>query len=76
MSPGGDWKLTTRNSKIFPPIESSSPHDSLEVALTAACSYAMVPHQTVLRIEGPNGEIYDQAYINAECARRRRQQQT
>jgi hypothetical protein len=70
MSPGGEWKLYLSSSAGT----SYSTHDSFEEALMAACSFAMVPHQTVLRIEGPSGKMYDQAYINAECARRRRQQ--
>jgi hypothetical protein len=64
MSPGGDWKVITRDSNISPPIESFSPHDSFEEALTTACELAKVAHQTVLRIEGPDGEMYDQAYIS------------
>ena len=74
MSPGGDWKLHIRNSNVSPPTDSSSPHDSFEEAIKRACGLAKVAHQTALRIEGPNGELYHQAYINAECARRRHQQ--
>jgi hypothetical protein len=73
MSPGGDWKLTTRDSNHFPPTESISTHGSLEEALTTACSFASVPHQAALRIEGP-GVLYDQERIRDECSRRRQQQ--
>ena len=66
MAPGADWKLYLSSPAGGP---SHSTHDSLEDALTAACSFAMVPHQTALRIEGPTGEKYDQAHILDECAR-------
>jgi hypothetical protein len=56
---------------VSPAIESFSSHDSLDHALAAAC---LVPaHEVALRIEGPDGEVYDQAYISSECARRRQQ---
>jgi hypothetical protein len=72
MALGADWKLYT-SSSASPHAEEFSTHESLEAALTRACGWIMVPHQTALRIEGPNGEQYDQAYISSECARRRQQ---
>ena len=72
MSPGGDWKLHIRSSKVSPPTVSFSSHDSLDHALAVACS--LPAHEVAVRIEGPNGEERDQQFINDECARRRHQQ--
>ena len=72
MSPAGDWKLHIRSSKVSPPTDSFSSHDSLDHALAAA--FLLPAHEEAVRIVGPNGEMYDQAYINAERARWRRQQ--
>ena len=71
MSPVGDWKLHIRSSKVSPPTDSFSSHDSLDQALAAA--FLLPAHEEAIRIEGPNGEMYDQAYINAERDRWHRQ---
>jgi hypothetical protein len=72
MSPAGDCKLHIRSSKVSPATDSFSSHDSLDHALAAAC--LLPAHEVAVRIEGPNGEQRDQAFINNECARRRQQQ--
>ena len=59
MSPGSEWKLHIRSSKVWPPTDSFSSHDSLDHALAAAC--LLPAHEVAVRIEGPNGEQWDQA---------------
>jgi hypothetical protein len=66
--------------KVFLASSTSSPAESQwqvcasrEEALKAACSLALVAHQTVLKIEGPNGELLEQPYIQNWCAEHRRQ---
>src|SRR5215469_1365098 len=71
MSPAGNWKLHIGSSKVSPPTDSFSSHDSLDHALAAA--FLLPAHEEAVRIEGPNGEMYDQPYINAERARWHRQ---
>jgi hypothetical protein len=56
---------------VSPPTDAFSSHDSLDLALASACQ--LPAHELALRIEGPDGKLYDQAYIRSECARRRQQ---
>ena len=51
MSPAGNWKLHIRSSKVSPPTDSFSSHDSLDHALAAA--FLLPAHEEAVRIEGP-----------------------